>query len=130
MKRKATAKKGQAIRKRRAERRAYNRWARKEGREPYSLANPPTGFTMSVDDLDEVTNSGRNQAYEAVRQGIYPSIRTEGGAYKVLVVPTLQILRGERPPGSTTEGDGPVPPPVKKSREHERRRDAERHTPA
>jgi len=109
MKRKATAKRAQAIRKGRAERRAYNRRASKEGREPYSLANPPTAFTMSVDDLAELIDSGRNQAYEAVRQGFYPSIRTEGGAYKVLVVPTLQILRGEREPGQPKTSEPPKP---------------------
>jgi len=47
-----------------------------------------------------MTESGRNQAYEFVRQGIYPSVRVGKGAIKVLTQPTLKILRGEQPPGS------------------------------
>ncbi len=95
MRKTATAKKEQAIRKARAERQ----------RQPYSLANPPTGFTMSVDDLAELLESGRNQAYEAVRQGTYPSVRVGKGSIKVLTAPTLAILRGEMPPRSGAAAD-------------------------
>ena len=63
-----------------------------------SLENPPTGYTMSVLQLAQLTQSDRNAAYRAVQQGVYPSIR-QGRSIKVLVVPTLQILRGEREPG-------------------------------
>lgn len=105
---KAIAKKGQAIRLAKAARKAGNQAQVVRDEHRLSLKSPPTGFTMSVNDLAELTDSGRNQAYAAVRQGIYPSIRTARGTIKVLVVPTLQILRGERPPGQ--EGTLEAPP--------------------
>jgi hypothetical protein len=70
-------------------------------RAPFSLANPPTGYTMSVLDLAELVNMSRNHAYDAVKRGVYPSIRSskKGGTFRILTVPTLAILRGELPPG-------------------------------
>ncbi len=68
------------------------------GGPPLSLDNPPTGFTMSVDDLAQLTHSGRNGAYDALKAGTYPFIR-QGRSIKVLTAPTLAILRGEMPPG-------------------------------
>jgi hypothetical protein len=100
MNKRATAKQGRAIRHAKAVRRARNGARRADAERFLSLDNPPTGATMSVDDLAELADMGRNQAYAAVRQGIYPSIRVgEKGKIAVLVQPTLQILRGERPPG-------------------------------
>jgi len=77
------------------------RLSRTTRRPKLSLANPPTDYTMSVDDLAELTGMSRNQAYISVNRGVYPSIRGEkkGSVVKVLTVPTLAILRGEIPPG-------------------------------
>jgi hypothetical protein len=91
--------------------------ADKAARPRLSLANPPTGFTMSVEELGELLGSGRNQAYEAVRRGVYPSIRVGGGSIKVLTAPTLAILRGEMPPGPATP-----PTPITERRKAERER--------
>lgn len=83
------------------------RLVRSQHRKRLSLDNPPTSFTMSVDELAELIGSGRNQAYEAVRQGIYPSVRVgTKGAIKVLTLPTLKILRGEQPPGALAPRTG------------------------
>jgi hypothetical protein len=69
MSKRTAAKKVQAIRRAKAVRRARNR-AQREGREGrLSLDNPPTGATMSVDDLAELADMGRNQAYESVAAG-------------------------------------------------------------
>ncbi len=70
----------------------------KPERLPLSLDNPPTGYVMSVEQLAELTGCSRNNAYAAVRDGLYPSLR-HGTKIQVLVLPTLQILRGERVPG-------------------------------
>ena len=72
---------------------------------------------MSVEDLADLLESGRNQAYEAVRQGTYPSVRVGKGAIKVLTAPTLAILRGEMPPGPATP-----PTPVAEGRTAAERR--------
>src|SRR5262249_11539230 len=59
-------------------------------------------LVMSVEELADLTGCGRNNAYAAVKFGVYPSLR-QGKTIKVLVQPTLAILRGERPPGTPTE---------------------------
>jgi len=105
MKKRATVKRRQAVKRKKAARRARNQ--AENGSRPLSLDNPPKGFTMSVDDLAELIGSGRNQAYEAVRQGVYPSVRAgKKGAIKVLTLPTLRILRGEQPPGEPAHPAG------------------------
>jgi len=70
-------------------------------RKRLSLANPPTDATMTIEELAELTEDGRNSTYEKVRAGLFPSIRLRRGKIAVLTVPALQILRGERPPGGT-----------------------------
>jgi hypothetical protein len=67
--------------------------------EPLSRHNLPTGLEMSINSLCELTGLSRKTARERVRQGFYPSIRTERGAFRVLVEPTLEILFGRAPPG-------------------------------
>src|SRR5580704_13865907 len=104
MNKRATVKRRQRVKRKKA-RRAGN--PAEDGSRPLSLDNPPKGFTMSVHDLAELTGSGRNQAYEAVRQGVYPSVRVgKSGAIKVLTLPTLRILRGEQPPGEPAHPAG------------------------
>ena len=60
---------------------------------------------------------GRNQFYEALETGFFPSIRN-GRKISVLTKPFLAILRGEMPPGGQPLETEPVVP-------NRRRREAE-----
>ena len=61
---------------------------------------PGTGDFMSVEELwcNHMPEKPRNQLYQLVASGIFPFVRS-GRRIDLLRKPTLEILRGERPPG-------------------------------
>jgi hypothetical protein len=62
---------------------------------------PGTGDFMSVEELwcNHMPEKPRNQLYQLVASGVFPFVRS-GRIIDLLRKPTLQILRGERPPGA------------------------------
>jgi hypothetical protein len=64
------------------------------------LARPGKGAFMSVEELwrDHMPEKGRNQVYALATSGLFPYFR-RGRCIDLLRKPTLQILRGDRPPG-------------------------------
>lgn len=64
------------------------------------LAHPGKGAFMSVEELwrDHMPDKGRNQVYALATSGLFPFLR-RGRSIDLLRVPTLEILRGQRPPG-------------------------------
>ncbi|HSS85714.1 MAG TPA: hypothetical protein VLL30_18315 [Reyranella sp.] len=97
-------------------------------REPLSLANFPTTPTTTVKVLAGFTGDKIATTYKKIRAGFFPSIRLGKGKYAVLTVPTLQILRGERPPGRMLP-DRPDSA-VKKRRRKAKRKRAAKPKPA
>ena len=99
---------------------------RKPGRVPLSIDNPPTGYTMSIRELAELDGSSRNTAYAAVAAGRYPAL-SHGRNIRVLTVPALAILRGERPPGPLPDDPARI---TKKRRPVKKKKPAARRAPS
>jgi hypothetical protein len=57
------------------------------------------GMIMPFAELQAKTDTGRNQLYRMLADGVFPTIKT-GRRFRILRVPTEAILRGEMPPGS------------------------------
>lgn len=67
------------------------------------LPQPRTGAFMSVEELwrEQMPDQSRQQAYALATSGILPFLRT-GKRILLIRKPTLEILRGERPPGKAS----------------------------
>jgi len=107
--------------------RKTKRRAAKARQPSISIDNPPTGYTMSIKELAELDGSSRNTAYAAVAAGRYPSIR-HGRNIRVLTLPALQIVRGERPRGGVV--DHPPDSAAKKGRRATKKKRAAKSKPA
>jgi hypothetical protein len=59
-----------------------------------------SGVFMPFDELWEKVGGGRNQLYERLKDGTFPTL-TMGRLRRILRKPTEAILRGEAPPRKT-----------------------------